>query len=275
MTTHCEYETTSADGTKLTIYRWNEEGSQNIFLLHGYASHSLHLEAMALFLAKHGYRVTALDLRGHGKSEGCRGDIDMWLRYEEDILAAIATIRAPFVAIATGSGALAMLSTMRGSIAPPLRGIVLANPLIRVLNPPSALRSLLLRVSMRLPRPIRINHLFRNDQLAFSAEVLKSYEKDPFFFAKTSLRFVQALLCTQKSVWRAVQQMSTPALMLISGNDSIADPDACEELFRNYAGTRNLKKYHRSAHLLLEDQEKEAVFADIFSWLTKQPSWNQ
>lgn len=275
MTSHHEYETTSADGTRLTIYRWNESGTHNIFLLHGYASHSLHLETLALFLAQQGYRVTALDVRGHGKSEGLRGDIDMWVRYEEDILAAISTIRAPFIAIAMGSGGLALLSTMRGSITPSLRGIILANPLVGVLNPPSLFRSLLLRISMRLPRPIRISNLFRNEQLAFAHEVIKSYEQDPYFFAKTSLRFLQGMLCTQKSIWKAIQQMSTPALILISGNDSIADPEASEELCKHYAGVCSKKRYHKSAHLLLEDQEKETVFADILSWLRSQPSWDQ
>ena len=95
------YTTSSADGTSLKLYRWNEEGTQNIFLLHGYAGHAHRLSAFAKDLAQKGYRVTALDLRGHGKSEGCRGNIDLWLRYTEDTLAAIATIRAPFWSIAT------------------------------------------------------------------------------------------------------------------------------------------------------------------------------
>ena len=137
MTTFQRLQTTSADGTQIQLYRWNESGDINIFLVHGYASHAQRLTEIANELAALGYRVTALDLRGHGQSEGKQGAIDIWLRYREDILAAIATLRNPFFAIAQGSGALSMLSTMQGSITPKLQGTILANPLLGVIHKPS------------------------------------------------------------------------------------------------------------------------------------------
>lgn len=261
------FTTISADGTKLSIHRWNEQGAENIFLLHGYVGHGYRFHALAASLVEQGYRVTALDFRGHGQSEGKRGDIDMWIRYQEDILAAIATIREPFVAIAQGSGSLALLSTMQGSITPPLKGIVLSNPLLGVLHPPSLIQKLIIRMGRRLPVTRHTDHRFRWEQLAFDARVVQSYQSDPLCFTKTSLRFVQGTLCAQNSILQHAQYYQSPLLLLLSSNDSIADPQKTQDFFDRYAGTRTQKTYNKSAHLLLEDNEKETVFSDTIEWI--------
>ena len=267
------FTTTSADGTKLTLHRWNEEGTKNIFLIHGYVGHGNRFQDLAGSLVQQGYRITALDFRGHGESEGKRGDLDMWIRYQEDILAAIATIRAPFVAIAQGSGALALLSTMQGSITPPLKGIVLANPLLGVLNPPSLVQKLILRVAKRIPFMRSTDHRFRWEQLAFDPSVVQSYQSDPLCFSKTSVRFIQSTLCAQNSVNKHAQFYQSPLLLLLSSNDSIADTQQTLHFFERYAGTRTQNTYSKSAHLLLEDNEKEQVFADIIEWLNANISF--
>ena len=261
------YTTTSADGTKLTLHRWNEKGTENLFLLHGYVGHGSRFQDLAQALVKKGYRVTALDFRGHGQSEGKRGDIDMWVRYQEDILAAIATIREPFIAIAQGSGALALLSTMQGSITPPLKGIILANPLLGVLHPPNLIQKLILRIGKKLPFLRSSDHRFRWEQLAFDQSVVQSYQSDPLCFSKTSLRFIQGTLCAQNRVLRYAQYYQAPLLLLLSSNDSIADPQQAVDFFNRYAGTRTRKDYNQSAHLLLEDNEKQQVFEDITEWI--------
>ncbi|MAA78471.1 MAG: hypothetical protein CL916_04365 [Deltaproteobacteria bacterium] len=261
------YTTTSADGTKLTLHRWNEQGRENVFLLHGYVGHGNRFHALAGALAEQGYRVTALDFRGHGKSDGKRGDIDMWIRYQEDILAAVATIREPFVAIAQGSGSLALLSTMQGSITPPLKGIVLVNPLLGVLHPPSMIQKIIIRIGKQFSISRYTAHRFRWEQLAFDPSVVQSYQADPLCFTKTSLRFIQGTLCAQNSVIQHAQYYQHPLLLLLSSNDSIADPQQTLKFFHRYAGVRTQKTYNKSAHLLLEDSEKEKVFSDISEWI--------
>ena len=267
------YTTTSADGTKLTLHRWNEQGDQNIFLLHGYVGHGDRFHTLAEALVQQGYRVTALDFRGHGQSEGKRGDIDMWIRYQEDILAAVATIREPFIAIAQGSGALALLSTLQGSITPPIKGIILSNPLLGVLHPPSLIQKLIIRLGKRSRLTRYTHHRFRWEQLAFDASVVQSYQSDPLVFSKTSLRFIQGTLCAQNSIQNHAQYYQSPLLMLLSSNDSIADPQQALDFFDQYAGARTQKIYNKSAHLLLEDTEKEQVFSDIITWLSTNTSF--
>jgi|GEM_PF-4814874 len=270
MTSFQQLKTTSADGTTIQLYRWNESGKINLFLVHGYASHAQRLNRFAESLAELGYRVTALDLRGHGQSMGARGEIDLWLRYTEDILAAIASIRAPFFAIAQGSGALSFLSTMQESITPKLQGVILANPLIGTIQKSSLVKTLLLRFLPRLPLSLKKQQGFRWDQLSFDHSINESYKNDPSCFSDTSIRFLNLMFAAQAHVRAYAQLYHYPLLMLISANDSIADPEITKDFYQQYAGRKQQKEFLRSAHLLLEDQEYLQAIDEIHTWISQQ-----
>ena len=156
---------------------------------------------------------------------------------------------------------------MQGSITPPLKGIILANPLLGLLRPPSAVQKFLIRIGKKLSLTRYTKHHFRWDQLAFDGNVVQSYQSDPLCFTKTSLCFIQGSLTAQDSVFQHAQYYHAPLLLLLSSNDSIADPQKSQDFFERYAASRTQKTYKKSAHLLLEDYEKELVFSDIHTWL--------
>ena len=264
------YTTISDDGTSLKLYRWNEKGKHNIFLLHGYAGHAHRVSSFVHNLVQKDYRVTALDLRGHGQSGGCRGNIDLWIRYTEDTLAAVATIRAPFWSIATGSSGLSMLRTMEESIAPQMRGVVLVNPLLSLFSPLSKLQDISMRILSRSPKTIKVPNPFRWDQLAFAEDVVHSYLHDPLCLQKTAIPFVRQLICAQSNVFSYAQLHAYPLLMLLSENDSIANTKTSQNFFSQYGAPRSQKIYTRSGHALLEDQEREQVCQDIHDWIQSQ-----
>ena len=62
---------------KLMNYRWAPtEGERKgvIFLIHGYGSCAPQNAILAKYMAQEGYEVHAIDMRGHGDSQGFRGD---------------------------------------------------------------------------------------------------------------------------------------------------------------------------------------------------------
>ncbi|MDE6627148.1 MAG: alpha/beta hydrolase [Lachnospiraceae bacterium] len=63
------YYITSNDGTKIAVYDYNPQGTQTLFLIHGWPlSHQI-FEYQINLLTNCGYRVVAVDLRGFGKSD--------------------------------------------------------------------------------------------------------------------------------------------------------------------------------------------------------------
>ena len=59
----------SNDGTKIAVYDYHPQGSETVFLVHGWPlSHKMYEYQIELLL-RCGYRVVAVDLRGFGRSD--------------------------------------------------------------------------------------------------------------------------------------------------------------------------------------------------------------
>ncbi len=94
---HCLVPT--SDGKTLFMRVWEPPagtavGNMAILFLHGITAHSgAYNNILATPLAKGGFPVYGLDLRGHGLSDGVRGDIPSKKRLVRDICEAIACVK--------------------------------------------------------------------------------------------------------------------------------------------------------------------------------------
>lgn len=85
---------TVRDGETLFARHFSAESDLTILLLHGVTSESAAFNITAQMLRQvSGAAVVALDLRGHGQSEGTAGDVDYIGQYEDDVADVIRAIR--------------------------------------------------------------------------------------------------------------------------------------------------------------------------------------
>jgi alpha-beta hydrolase superfamily lysophospholipase len=70
------YLVSTSDGKKLFLRVWEPENPSKIaiLILHGITAYSGPYETLGVPLSKNGYTIYGLDLRGHGLSDGIRGD---------------------------------------------------------------------------------------------------------------------------------------------------------------------------------------------------------
>ena len=88
-------------------------------------------------LAERGWRVTLVELRSHGESDGRRGHVDMWIRYVEDIQALWELLVDQRCC---PNGGLATLHTMMHSLTPKVNCVALSNPLLGLFMPPHPIK---------------------------------------------------------------------------------------------------------------------------------------
>ncbi|WP_433548673.1 alpha/beta hydrolase [Streptomyces sp. CA-294286] len=116
-------ETEAVDGDKVVHYVWSG-GERKALLVHGWAGNAGHVAVLAEALVAQGFTVVALDLPGHGESEGKESSVIHFARAIE-----AANVRyGPFHAVAAHSmGAPAVTYGMSRGLAP--QKVVFFNPI--------------------------------------------------------------------------------------------------------------------------------------------------
>lgn len=90
---------TTSDGETLFLRRWNPDtvatGKEDIavLLFHGITAHSGAYEMAGIPISEGGYTVFGLDYRGHGLSDGNRGDVPSKERWVEDLAESVKHIK--------------------------------------------------------------------------------------------------------------------------------------------------------------------------------------
>ncbi|MBW3575908.1 MAG: alpha/beta fold hydrolase [Actinobacteria bacterium] len=136
------------DRLRLPYLDWGTAGAPAVLFLHGGALTARTWDLVCLAL-RDSYRCLALDLRGHGDSDGA-DRIRRWKfrDYEHDVLQAIVDLPSPPVLIGHSMGALIVRRVL--AIYPALAGVLITpaggNHGLRVLA----------RLARQLPEPVRV-----------------------------------------------------------------------------------------------------------------------
>lgn len=122
---------TSRDGTRLALHQYGGQGPSALLIVHatGFASGVYRSLVDALDLWAD-YQIYGLDLRGHGDSALPDSPDRGWLRFGEDVAAAVDAIPAPTIAAfghSCGAASL-LLSTIR--LGTSFRSLVLYEPIV-------------------------------------------------------------------------------------------------------------------------------------------------
>lgn len=261
----------SADGTPLRVVTWAdgpaEKSGRDLLVVHGYAEHAGRYVETAAALNQAGFRVTLVDLRGHGESGGPRGHVDRWRRYVEDVWAAAACIEGSFALLAHSMGGLIALDALREVIRQPVIGVAASNPLIALGFEPSKFKlkaaNLLSRLVPRLNMPGELDP----NNICRDPEVVRRYIADPLVFDTITPRWVTEMRAATERVRESAPRGNLPLLMLVGEADKVCSPPAALAFAERWGGPTVVKRYPQLVHEVLNEPEKAQVIADLVAWL--------
>ncbi len=260
----------AADGVKLFAQSWLPEGEPQaaIFLTHGYAEHSGRYAHVAAYLAARGYAVYAMDLRGHGQSEGLRAHIDTFETYLDDLYAYFKTLPADrcFTLGHSVGGVLALAFTARHQDG--VRGVITSGA---ALNAGDAVPGYLIAVSkvlaLLVPR-MPILPLQAGD-ISKDPAVQAAYDADPLNYrGKVRARMGRQILELSRAVRREAGRITVPALVMHGGADRLISPTSADEIYTLLGSADKTKRiYDGLYHEIFNEPERETVLADVAAWL--------
>jgi len=249
------------DGIELLYRHWPAHASnktkQAVLLFHQGLEHGGRMAHLVEELDLPNCDFFAWDARGHGASQGSRGDSPSFATSVLDVQYFVSHISQQhnvqiedMAVLAQGMGAM-LTATWAHDFAPKIRALVLASPTFRLrLYFPFA-HSLL-----KLLYRCRGNFLLKNHLnarlISHDHARIASFNQDPLVGRTLSIRLLLEMHETAKRVVADAEVIYTPTQLLISGSDWLAQRAPQEDFF-----TR-LGSLHKEKHLL------PGFFHDIF-----------
>jgi alpha-beta hydrolase superfamily lysophospholipase len=261
----------AADGRRLFTRRWLPESAPRalVAIVHGYAEHSGCYAHVGEALAARGYAVHAVDLRGHGLSDGDRAIVPSFAEYLVDVRAFLRHVRAA----ADGRPIFLLGHSMGGAVValelavdhPPLAGAMLSGAAVG--RTPSVVRAVVTAIGRLAPRLplIKLNAA----DVSRDPEVVRRYEDDPLVYhGRIRAGLAAAMARAAQRIERDAATITLPILIMHGTDDQLASPDASRALFGAVSSTdKTLKMYKGLHHEILNEPEQQQVIADITAWL--------
>ena len=247
-----------------------------VFIVHGLFEHSARYRAVADHLAALGLAVFALDLRGHGESEGRRVHVGDFDAYARDLDAGLRLVRErhpdrPVVLLGHSMGGVvaARYALDHGD---ELHGLVLSAPGLAPhpsSAPPSWLAALGRMLSRLAPRTL-VDAGLDPTKISRDQDVVAAYVADPLIGRKVSARWFTAYEAARRDAMARAHALRVPALVLIAGGDLLVAPQAAAAwAARAPAGLVETRTWDICYHELLNEPERLEVLGAVETWLAE------
>lgn len=271
---------TTDDGLQLHLRHWPAAtpARGQVLLVHGLGEHVERYAHVAAALNAQGWDVHGWDHRGHGKSQGKRGDIpdhDALLRDTARVIDAVRRPSSRFVMVGHSMGgvvagrfAAEALSTQPAPWSRPLDGLVLSSPALDAGL--SGFQKLLLSVAGSLFPGLAVGNGLKPDWISRDPAVVNAYANDPLVHDRITARLTRFIVDAGAEVIAAAPRWRTLTLLMWAGGDRCVAPRGSEAFAA--AAPANVvatKPWPGLAHEIFNEPEKDQVLATLTEWLSR------
>lgn len=270
--TEREGRVTGAESTELAWRLWEAPRPRaTVLLVHGLGEHSGRYRHLADVLTGHGLSLFTFDLRGHGLSQGPRGDVSAFPRFLEDLLLMERTldreVPAPLPRFLLGHSlggliALARLRTLGGGFA----GAVFSAPWLAVAQP-AWLRRVGRASGWLFPRLCLPGGLGPH-RLTRDPEMVRAWNADPLIHGRVTGGLFREAERVQEELLRFGFSPRIPLLFLLPGADPVVDNEVTRGFARGVEGGEvRIEGLEGRRHEPFNDLGREEVFKIVVDWL--------
>lgn len=262
----------AADGTALHVSDYllpSSSARGSIVILHGLGEHSGRYRHVAQFFNACGLSVRCFDHRGHGRSQGARGDVingDPMLQDAQIVIEHFAAPcrQPPFLFGHSMGGLFAARYALSGRS--PLRGLILSSPALAVRLSP--LQRVLLKAMHAVAPHAGVPNGLQPRYLSHDAAVVAAYRADPLVHAKISARLLASMLRSMSFCESHAAALAVPTLMVVAGDDRLVDAEGSKRFFAaTPPGMAQMHCYPGFYHEIFNEPDSARPFADVRMWL--------
>lgn len=270
---------TGKDGASIFYRRFIPEKPRfRVVVSHGLGEHSGRYGNVAEALCPLGASLWIHDHRGHGRSQGKRGHVSDFNDYVHDLKTMVAMAAAegketlPTLLLGHSMGGLIALSFAR-QYPKNIAGLIVSSPLLGVEPPPPAALQGLVRLLSVLWPTLSLSNKLDPSFISHDSDQVSAYVQSQWVHDKITARwFVQCMAEVQRTV-AAPQDIRTPVLMQIAGDDRLVDCRASLSFFDALTvSDKTLRHYKTLYHEIYNETlpDREKVLEDLKKWIEER-----
>ncbi|QAY68087.1 alpha/beta hydrolase [Paenibacillus protaetiae] len=262
------------DGTELYARSWHP-GERTallgaVCLVHGMGEHGERYARLAESLTAAGFAVFAHDQRGHGRTPGQRGHTPL-----EEAVSDACRLIGEARSQCEGVPVFLYGHSMGGNVAlncalrenPPIQGLILSSPWLRLASPPPAVQVWLgKQISRFAPRFTQSTRLKLQD-LYRSGYTDSAAWHDLYNHTKITVSTYLAFHESGEWALHHADRLSCPLLLLHGTADRVVSYAASEELASRTERLCTFLSWEDNLHELHNDLDGESVAASVVFWL--------
>lgn len=265
-----------SDGTDLFYSpRIPDNPRQVLACFHGMGAYGGHFRVISEYLMPEGVAVYLIDLRGHGLSEGGRGDLSDMARVIADLdeIAEFLKNRYPELPLYFLGESLGASMVLKYAAEKPdhLKGIILSGAELRPRVTPKVKE--VLRYLPNMLFRSRVNAIEMGDRerlVSRDPEHFPRAQHDPLRSERFSVRTVVEVYALIREWPQLARRLSVPCLILQGGGDLLTDPQAAYELEKFIScPDKELAFFPGVYHGVFYDPDTPRVLAAMSKWLSR------
>lgn len=264
------------DGINIFAQDWRPEDAPRaaVVLVHGLGEHSGRYQHVAQYFTRAGYTLSAMDLRGHGRSGGVRGHFPSFDAVMGDINQLLDETQKMFPNVPlflyghSLGGALVLYFgyTQKRD----LHGIIATSPALAAGSPVPAAKIFADKLLNSVAPTFTMNNGLDFDSLSHDPEVKKVYLNDPLVHPLISARLGIQLLNAGTWIRSHSGNFPYPLLLMQGADDRIVNAAENQKFAQGLTGDVTFKWWPGLCHELHNEYEKERVLQVMVDWLDKK-----
>ena len=241
-----------------------------IIFVHGIGEHIQRYLPMAGMFSNEGIAFTGVDLPGHGRSDGRRGNIKNFRILEEMITILVESCRKTFPGIpiyiyghSMGGG---IVLKYLLDVNPRIKGAIVTSPWLRLSFDPPKIKVILASVLKYIvpglvqPAGLNVSHISHNEI------IVENYKTDPLVHDKISISLFDGAMKAAKYSLEHASELKIPTLLIHGSDDLITSPEGSRE-FAEKSDKVLFRIWEGGYHELHNEPFNEDVFRFIMNWI--------
>ncbi len=262
--------------THIYYKQWQPQDDQKavLVLVHGLAEHCHRYEPLAAYLSKHNIAVSSMDLPGHGRSDGIRGHIDSFEKYQTAVLDLVEKTKlqfpdTPLFLLGHSLGGL-ISSKFLLEHQSYFQGALLSGAALQTPQEPPAWQQTIIKVIAKLFPKTKILTLDAS-KVSRDQEVVDAYYADPLVgHEKLSARFLVSMINTMTEVKNNADKINIPLLIMHGTSDVITSPSGSQWLHQAISSKdKTLNMYDGLYHEIFNEPEGPQIFSEMRDWIER------